>query len=215
MSDVCPANVKRATSLDLSDSSGDEVIHIVPKRAVSPLSENSGPAYSSRLPEILRALEISVPSSPAPLRPLNREKRLSRETIAGVQALVGLVRQVQWRLLAKTVRAWHLKPIRLRSEMYLSKVRLLEEKIDQAAAAVKMGLILSRVASVRGINEFMTRLRLTAQRSESDVEWESAAEHIQKLRDLLAAQLLTSAIDKWELRQLFTVFISLQAKGDG
>ena len=99
--------------------------------------------------------------------------------------------------------------------MYLSKVRLLEDKIDQAAAAVKMGLILSRVASVRGINEFMTRLRLTAQRSESDVEWESAAEHIQKLRDLLAAQLLTSAIDKWELRQLFTVFISLQAKGDG
>jgi hypothetical protein len=197
------ANVRSGGLDPVDDQSDEDLIDV--SRVLLPLNRRN-----SRLPHLVQMLDISVPNSPSPPPRLRERPRLSRETVAGVHALVGLVRQVQLRILARTVRAWHLKPIRLRSELYLSKVRLLEDQVNRTRAIMQLLNIIGRTATLRGMTEFWLRLKLTCEKSDSDIEWESASEHIQKLRDLLAIQLITSATDKFQIRQIHSVFLVFQ-----
>jgi hypothetical protein len=130
-----------------------------------------------------------------------------REKAMACHSLVGVIRQVQVRLLAKSLRYWLTKPARSR----LEQVHMLETKLEHVRGASLMLSCFSKTQTVKGVGEFMLRLSLSVcEESQSDAEWESAAEHIQKLRDLLGSQLLTSVVDKSELRHLFSAFAALR-----
>jgi hypothetical protein len=174
-----------------------------------PTMRNNG--SRTRLADLANTIEVSRPHSPKNGPQVSFfSKRLSSESIAAAHALVGLIRQAELRVLAKAVRTWLLKPIRVRTEAFSSRIRHLEKQIDKAAAAAHMGGILLRTITIRGQTEFITRLKLVANDTESDAEWESAAEHIQKLRDLLAMNILTNVVDKWEIRTIASIFFELR-----
>ena len=132
-------------------------------------------------------------------------KRVDRKQAVGVHALVGVIRQAQLAILSRTFRTWFLKPF--------TSVRHGIVQKDKMAGASRLMHILLRTATVRGSSEFFFRLRLMTDRADSDIEWETAAEHIQKLHDLLGFQLLTSVVDKVQMRHIFSAFIALSPQG--
>ena len=199
-----PAKVQRGRGYNSSsDDEPFDLLHVLPK------SRYRG--SRTRLSDIANALEASRPQSPksAPQVAVF-SKRLSSESIAATHALVGLIRQAELRILAKAVRAWLLKPIRVRTEAFSARIRQLENRLNRAAAAAQFVAIFLRTKTMRGQTEFMTRLKLLTNETESDAEWESAAEHIQKLRDLLAMNILTNVVDKWELRTIASTFFEFK-----
>lgn len=199
-----PAKVQKGRGYNTSsDDEPFDSFHAFPKM------RNNG--SRTRLGDLANMIEVSRPHSPknGPQVVLF-SKRLSSESIAAAHALVGLIRQVELRVLAKAVRAWLLKPIRVRTEAFSTRIRRLEKQIEKANAAAHMGGILARTRTIRGQAEFITRLKLLANDTESDAEWESASEHIQKLRDLLAINILTNVVDKWEIRTIASIFFELR-----
>jgi hypothetical protein len=199
MRNVIPAKVQ---SIEFQDSSSDE--------SVMSIEQIVRPQRESRLPELIHALEISRPVSPAFFESGNRGRhKLSRESVLGAQALVSLIHQAEVRILAKAVRHWHLKPVRLRSEAIQTRLKNLEAEMNRQQGVCLLLQVLSRTVTVRSSGEFFIRTKLMGTMSESDAEWESASEHIQKLRDLLAVNILTNVVDKWQLRTLASTLIEL------
>lgn len=200
------ANVQKGHGYNSSsDEEPFDLYNVVPRK-------NRQLGSRTRLTEIAKALEASRPQSPGPIAPrvVQFSKRLSSESIAATHAIVGLIRQAELRVLAKTVRAWMLRPIRLRTEAFSTRIRKLEGDLKKAKAAAQLVGIISRSKSLRGRNEVFFRLKLMGETTESDAEWESAAEHIQKLRDLLASNIITNVVDKWELRMIALTFFEFK-----
>lgn len=165
---------------------------------VVPANVQSGRGFDSSDDEVVRLetiLEASVGGS-------GNKPRIGKPKAVGANALAGVIRQAQLRIVAKTIRAWYLKPF--------TRPRVHESEKDRFIGAASLVNSVSRSPTVRGRSEFFLRLKFLIEKTESDMEWESVSEHIQKLRDLLGFQLLTSVVDKVQVRDLFSSLIALK-----
>ena len=169
-------------------SSEDEPFDVIKLKATS---------RGSRLPLLVAALNSQPetprpPSSPAP----RTSRKLHKDYVLGVQSLIGTLHQVQSRVVAKFLRAWLLKPVLSRFHATEERIRYFQHQAKCMHAFLLIVAVVGKSQTVSGARHFFRCLAVEPKHNNSDVEWESAGEHIQILRDLLATNILTNICDK-------------------
>ena len=182
---MMPANVENVSVDHACSSSEDEAFDLI--------AATARVKSRSRLPLLAAALNSRPESPRSPGRPA---KRLPKDYELGVVSLVSTVHNAQRRLLAKSLRYWCLKPVLSRFHATERKLRSFQRLAEHVEGVMLLRHAIERTGTLTGARRFLLKLNMAPDKDEADLEWENAAEHIQKLRDLLALNILTSVIDR-------------------
>ena len=161
--------------------------------------------YQHRSEGAVSPLASVSPVAVSPVTP--RRPYVRVEAAAGAHALLGLVHQVQSRLVAKAFRTILLQPVSVRTDAINNKLRTLEKTAAMLKGVLKLVTLVTASPTYFGRSEFFHRLKIVNMAATGHSV--AMTRTSRDLRRLMGMQLLTSVADKVQSMHIAWSFFQL------